>query len=581
MGDDLSRLMRPAMTTMSEIIQALSVIQSRLGQLNPDLKGSATALAQNSSATAAADFIGLGAQSFQESVNVHLKLTDFFTKAFQALESSAEAFFSEVEQANWKYDGMLSDIQNAHYAPNNPRDRVAQGAREAFMQLQPYTAMGTNVIAGADGNAILESGLTVLDARLQNAYRDLVARVEQEHIELPFSDPPVFTNSSDAEEWARKSEFEQHLARQMILNALELMRFDIAYLYICWGVAVESAFSHFKSALTTAEQQLQPAIDLLSNPNSALSIFDLIHIISGDETPIAITQIGPDRILVSISGTELENMSFDTNIWNALGTGMGQEMPYERDVILAIQMYCAEHGLVNPQVVLAGHSLGGMVAQQVAARGLFNVTQVVTYGSPVMEDPVPGIQYTLYTAQWDPISMLSRYENPNLPGSLEEVAKMFPNVQTDYQGFKNPLSWSALKHDAGAVLHDAKITAENIEAGTQNVANIGNLSGDAGSSYANMLTPGLKKDFMDPYAMYGNSIQIVPDLTSKSPAVHSAYGDSQWLEGQKIYQNMPGSGFLSSTEYFGMPDMPQTAQIDEYMKAHSSAGQILSQIIPQ
>src|SRR5205823_3265163 len=57
----------------------------------------------------------------------------------------------------------------------------------------------------------------------------------------------------------------------------------------------------------------------------------------------------------------------------------------------------------------------------VAEKGLFDVTQVVTYGSPTMGDPVPGVQYDLYEAQWDPVPLLSRYENPVLPSSFSQL----------------------------------------------------------------------------------------------------------------------------------------------------------------
>lgn len=581
MANSLYDLMSPLVATANELLLALSGVQGQINQLNPTLQSTATGLEKNSSASSGMDFSGLGAQSFQEAIRVHIKVTEFFNTAFHSLETELQDLSTGVDQTSWQYDLKLQTIQSTNYAPNNPSDMVAQGAREAFINLHPYSAMVTHILASASGEAVLQSGATHLLSSLNSAYWGLVALVEGEDIEIPFSTPPTFTNSTDAEQWSHQMAAEQYQARQMILASLNSMYTDISQVYSDWGTAVEQAFSKFQSALVSAEQQLQPAVDLLTNPNSAVSIFDLIHIISGQQTPIAITRVGPNRILVSISGTELNNMSFDTNIWNALGTGMGQDMPYEQDVIAAIQAYCAEHGLLNPEVILAGHSLGGMVAQQVADKGLFNVTQVVTYGSPVMGNPMPGVQYDMYAAQWDPVPMLSRYENPDLPASLQDVTQRFPNFRTDYHGFTNPFSWSGLKHDVGSIIHDTGATAENVVSGVQNVGSLGDVLVSGGNSYANMLTPGLKKNFMDPHHMYGNSVQIVPDLTSMSPGVHSDYGNSQWLENQKIYQNIPGSGFLSNTEYFGMPNMPQTAQIDEYMKTHSSVGQILSHYVPQ
>lgn len=582
----LGSLMSLLMVTLEELTPILDTIQSEITGLDNNLQGAAKDLvgdyntpgsqvnAGQTNNRNALNFSGLGAQSFAEAITVHIKVTEFFTTAFNSMDAAAKTFLTNISNSCLKYDGQLGNIQPEAYAPQGGWE-LGDAARAAFFSLNPYPVLVTNVIAAAsdDGNEILQSNSSVLSTLLQGAYQQLLARADAMSISIQFT-----SSDTPSEQPGEVTE-----ARSIVQESLYEMYQAIKPVYTNWSHEVEQEFSTFSSAIKTAEQQLQPAIDLLTNPDSAASIFDLIEMISGSDSPIAITQIGPNRILVTISGTELNNLSYDTNIWNALGTGMGQNMPYEQDVIDAIETYCAEHGLTNPQVVLAGHSLGGMVAQQVADTGMFDVTQVVTYGSPIMGDPVPGVKYDIYEAQGDLVPLLSRYENPLLPSSLSQIAAMFPWAGPP----KSASIWTHLKD----YLEDADIVLTAPISYGPGVAQVATGLGYlAGTEYIpGLLAPKVGTDtplniaakqlYMDPKGLYTGSLQLVPDLTTANPSVHSDYGKSTWLEGQSIYQNMPTSGFLSNTEYFGMPNMPQTAQIDQYMRTHSSLGELVSHLI--
>lgn len=601
MATTLSDLTFPLTNTAYVVAGDLTLITGEIGPLNThiDPQGSNSVhqlIQQNGSAV---DFSGLGAQAFQESLSVHLNVTGQLTDAFNNASKALNTLGDSVNSLNSRYDSQLITIKGNDYAPGyygggySSGDPIEQAARDIFYSLDPYTVMIDDVIAGASGNAVLTGGPSDLLNLLSSAYGRLYDQVYAAPVSLPSP-----ANTPDNE----------NQARQMAVDALYALYNDVSQAYTSWGNGVQQDFSTFQSTLAGVEQTVKPYTDLLTQPTSAASIFDLIHMISGSNEPIAIVQTGPNSILVAISGTNASKSAagYDTNLWNALMTGMGQNSPYEQDVIEAIQQYCQEHGLTNPQVTLAGHSLGGMVAQQVADSGLFDVTQVVTYGSPTMGNPVPGIQYDLYEAQGDPVPLLSSYENPTLPSSYQQLAQIYPVVPLNYEGFHNPFSdwgFGTIK-DIGSAGHDIDIARKDVTSIIQNLGGAGYLYFEA-SLFSNFvplkvgpvpvgpvinalnqnpggdlleMDPSAKISYMDPHGYYGNSIKLVPDLTDMSPGVHSEYGQSQWLENtQPVFQpvNLSGSNILDHIQYFGMPNEYQTATINQYMDSHSSLGQLL------
>lgn len=87
--------------------------------------------------------------------------------------------------------------------------------------------------------------------------------------------------------------------------------------------------------------------------------------------------------LITLSGTELvQNQS--TGYWTDIKVGFNQDNAYLRNVVAVIKANVP----YGSNLVLAGHSLGGMVAQQVAANSdikrNYNVLNTVTFGSPVI-----------------------------------------------------------------------------------------------------------------------------------------------------------------------------------------------------
>ena len=233
--------------------------------------------------------------------------------------------------------------------------------------------------------------------------------------------------------------------------------------------------------------------------------------------------MAPDgTLLVTLAGTDPNHFGYDTNVMNALETGLlNPDDPYVQDVKLAIDEYIAEHGLSNPKIVIAGYSLGGMVAQLVAQDKHYNVTNIVTYGSPTMGDPVPGVKYTMYVDRYDPVPLLSRYENPNMPDNLAWGLGLLGTFGLPYIPY---LLTPIVNEELG--------------------------------SWQNKLAT------MDPHNLYnknGNSIQLVPDVGKDLPPLtnplfpHQQYIVSAWLKKQTP-DALKEFTTLSNTEYFGMPD---------------------------
>ena len=119
----------------------------------------------------------------------------------------------------------------------------------------------------------------------------------------------------------------------------------------------------------------------------------------GSEGPVSIVPAklnGEDIYLVGLSGIDVERIRADGQSVGAVpsflsGAGWtGRVNPYVNGAVAAIEASVPE----GATIVIAGHSLGGMVGQQLAAddriRDGYEVAQTVTFGSPVT-GVVPGL----------------------------------------------------------------------------------------------------------------------------------------------------------------------------------------------
>ncbi len=114
--------------------------------------------------------------------------------------------------------------------------------------------------------------------------------------------------------------------------------------------------------------------------------------------------------LVTLSGTEIA-LNQSTEVITDLLSGFNLESTYYRNVVKTIKNNVPR----NSNLILAGHSLGGMIAQQVAAnseiKSGYNVLNTVCFGSPLLSagsregvvrrlgdisDPVPYLSGSLF-----------------------------------------------------------------------------------------------------------------------------------------------------------------------------------------
>ena len=137
----------------------------------------------------------------------------------------------------------------------------------------------------------------------------------------------------------------------------------------------------------------------------------------GTRGPISITQgvlkngsSSKQVYLVTLSGTEMV-FNQSTEVITDLLSGFNLQNPYYTNVVSTILANIPQ----NSNLIIAGHSLGGMIAQQVAAdqtiKAKYNILNTVCFGSPLLAagsregttrrlgdvvDPVPYLSGSLF-----------------------------------------------------------------------------------------------------------------------------------------------------------------------------------------
>jgi len=107
--------------------------------------------------------------------------------------------------------------------------------------------------------------------------------------------------------------------------------------------------------------------------------------------PIAITKgtlirngTRKDIYFIALHGTETWALGSSLNLINDLQSGNEIEGAYYKEVLAAITRFCKK----GSNLVIAGHSLGGMIAQQVAAsdtlKDNYNILNIVAFGAPAI-----------------------------------------------------------------------------------------------------------------------------------------------------------------------------------------------------
>lgn len=149
----------------------------------------------------------------------------------------------------------------------------------------------------------------------------------------------------------------------------------------------------------------------------------------GEKGPISITKgtlkqgfSSKTVYLVTLSGTELV-FNQSTEVLTDLFSGFNLKSAYYYNVVNVIQATVPR----GANLILSGHSLGGMIAQQVAAdstiKARYNVINTVAFGSPLLaagfregtirrlgdvSDPVPFLSTNLFLTPLWAVSGLNR-----------------------------------------------------------------------------------------------------------------------------------------------------------------------------
>lgn len=217
-------------------------------------------------------------------------------------------------------------------------------------------------------------------------------------------------------------------------------------LYVLCILPVPKYVPHVKGSPQTPNG----AFDQLEKHPSMETLYQFTVSGEGSNDPVKIVQTGPNTILVIIAGLDMNHSGYVNNLENAIDAGGGNSNdPYVVDVRKMIQDYIGRHpGLgSNPNVIVSGHSFGGIVAQYLAMdNGTtdYTVKEVVTFGSPQV-GPHEGnvVDYHQYFSQNDPVPFLSWYEEGPLisrlgtAGALKQLYDMNTGNWQAKQAFIN------------------------------------------------------------------------------------------------------------------------------------------------
>lgn len=155
---------------------------------------------------------------------------------------------------------------------------------------------------------------------------------------------------------------------------------------------------------SSASEGTRPGTTGAKAPSGAAGLFE--HIQNGDKTDDGFRiekVVGPDgqtRLIVYFKGQDTTpGRGLDRSIGLATGV-IGLDPVAQRALDAALAD--SPNGK-RTEVMMVGLSQGGMDAQNFAASGKYNVTTLVTYGSPIIQTDDPNIQTVHIQAVGDPV----------------------------------------------------------------------------------------------------------------------------------------------------------------------------------
>lgn len=149
--------------------------------------------------------------------------------------------------------------------------------------------------------------------------------------------------------------------------------------------------------------------------------------------------------LIAAHGLETSSFGQDNDLASCIQAGMEQSSAYLQDYLKVIK----ENVPKGANLILAGHSLGGMVSQQAAAdktmQKRYNILHVITWGSPLLcMGQIEG-QLHRMCAAGDVVPLLSIYTLEDSGAQLKdrnrEEADVIPVIQSHVDGYNDKNAW--------------------------------------------------------------------------------------------------------------------------------------------
>jgi pimeloyl-ACP methyl ester carboxylesterase len=203
-----------------------------------------------------------------------------------------------------------------------------------------------------------------------------------------------------------------------------------------------------------APDNVRGVIADLKDLQAANSLYSIREVVGED---------GKTRLIISLPGTKGDATDFSN--WGQLG-GWGDNKVYMtkdsaalRAVIAQLRAELANYA--DAEIMMVGYSQGGMLAQLVAASGEFNVTEVLTVGSPRIDDGVDygNVNVTRIEHNADPIVGGTEYLDGSVFGDAGRDFRSWldgtapENAEVNFRA-GNPLENLRLEDPAANSVHD-------------------------------------------------------------------------------------------------------------------------------
>ncbi|MBQ1595708.1 MAG: hypothetical protein II084_00845 [Clostridia bacterium] len=152
-----------------------------------------------------------------------------------------------------------------------------------------------------------------------------------------------------------------------------------------------------------------------------------------------------DVYLVAAHGLETNAFGQNDDMESVLKAGMQKNSPYLKQFMAVIKQTVPK----GANLILTGHSLGGMVSQQAAANKTmqkrYHILHVITWGSPLIAKGQIEGQLHRMCAAGDVVPLMSEYTFTDPDAQFgdrnREEADVIPVIQSHVEGYNDKNAW--------------------------------------------------------------------------------------------------------------------------------------------